>query len=138
VDPLLAAAIVRQESAFDPNARSVADARGLMQVLPRVGAVLARGEGLRDWDPAVLYQGELNLHFGLLHLAQILKRSPRLEVALAAYNAGATAANQWLALPGARDPEVFIERVQFAETRDYVRRILRNLAIYRALYPDLK
>ena len=138
VDPLLASAIIRQESAFDPNARSVADARGLLQVMPAVGAGLARSEGLRDWDPAALYQPELNLHFGLLHLAEMLKRYPRLEAALAAYNAGRTVADRWLALPGAaRDPEVFIERVQFAETRDYLRRVLRNLATYRTLYPVL-
>ncbi|HEV8357077.1 MAG TPA: lytic transglycosylase domain-containing protein [Gemmatimonadales bacterium] len=137
VDPLLAAALIRQESAFDPAARSAADARGLMQVLPSLGASLARAEGLRDWDPALLYQPEINLHFGLTHLAQMLKRYPRLEAALAAYNAGGRPAELWLGLRGADDPEVFIERVQYVETRDYVRRILRNLAVYRVLYPEL-
>lgn len=136
IDPLLAAAIIRQESAFDPQARSSADARGLMQVVPNLGASLARAEGIRDWDPVLLYQPEVNLHFGLLHLADALKRYPHIEPALAAYNAGTRSADQWLALPGAAaDPEVFIERIQFVETRDYVRRILRNLAIYRVLYP---
>ena len=139
VDPLLAAAIIRQESAFDPAAHSAADARGLMQVLPSVGAALARGEGLRDWDPALLYQPELNLHFGMTHLAQMLRRYPRLETALAAYNAGGRPADQWLARKGAADdPELYIERVPYVETRDYVRRILRNLAFYRVLYPALQ
>lgn len=136
VDPLLAAALIRQESGFDPQARSAADARGLMQVVPSVGAAFARADGLRDWDAALLYQPEINVHFGLNHLAASLRRSPHLAHALAAYNAGTRAADQWAALPGARgDPDLFIERIQFAETRDYVRRILKNLATYRALYP---
>jgi len=136
LDPLLVSAIIRQESAFDPGARSVADARGLMQVVPILGASLARAEGLADWDASLLYQPEINLRFGFTHLAEALKRYPRLEAALAAYNAGTRPADRWLALPGAAlDPEVYIERIQFVETRDYVRRILRNLAVYRALYP---
>ena len=136
VDPLLAAALIRQESGFDPSARSAADARGLMQVVPSVGAAFARADGLREWDAGLLYQPEINVHFGLSHLAGSLRRSPYLAHALAAYNAGTRAADEWLALPGVKgDPELFIERIQFAETRDYVRRILKNLATYRALYP---
>jgi soluble lytic murein transglycosylase len=136
VDPLLTAALIRQESAFDPSARSRADARGLMQVLPSVGAGMAPSAGISDWDPALLYQPEVNVHFGVAHLAQTLRRYPVLPVALATYNAGERPTTRWLALPGAADdPEVFIERIQFVETRDYVRRIVRNLAVYRAFYP---
>jgi len=136
VDPLLTAALIRQESAFDPYARSRADARGLMQVLPSVGAGLAPAAGISEWDPALLYQPEINVHFGVAHLAQTLQRYPRLAAALAAYNAGERPTDRWLALPGVReDPELFIERIQFVETRDYVRRVLRNLAVYRAYYP---
>jgi soluble lytic murein transglycosylase len=138
VDPLLVAALIRQESGFDPFARSRADARGLMQVLPSLGAGMAPGAGLLDWEPALLYQPEINARFGVIHLAQTLRKYPKLPAALAAYNAGERPANQWLAFPGAADdPEVFIERIQFAETRDYVRRVLRNLAVYRALYPPI-
>jgi soluble lytic murein transglycosylase len=138
VDPLLAAALIRQESAFDPFARSRADARGLMQVLPSVGAGLAPAAGISEWDPALLYQTEINVHFGIAHLAQTLARYPLLPVALAVYNAGERPTSRWLALPGAADdPEVFIERIQYVETRDYARRVLRNLAVYRAFYPEL-
>ena len=136
VDPLLAAAIIRQESGYEPTARSRADAMGLMQVLPSVGAALARVEGIREWEPALLYQPEINLRFGMRHLAQTLQRFARPEHALAAYNAGGRPTADWLGLPGAEeDPEVFIERIQYVETRDYVRRVLRNLSMYRALYP---
>lgn len=136
VDPLLAAALIRQESEFNPAARSPADARGLMQVVPSVGAAFARANRITEWDVSLLYQPEINVHFGLAHLANSLRRSPHLAHALAAYNAGTRAADQWAALPGTRsDPELFIERIQYAETRDYVRRILRYQATYRALYP---
>ena len=136
VDPLLTAALIRQESGFDPSARSRADARGLMQVLPSVGAGMAPAAGISEWDPALLYQPEINVHFGVAHLAQTLQRYPLLPATLAAYNAGERPTNRWLDLPGVReDPEVFIERIQFVETRDYVRRVLRNLAVYRAFYP---
>jgi len=138
VDPLLVAALMRQESAFDPEARSRADARGLMQVLPSVGAGMAPAAGIGDWDPALLYQPEINVHFGVTHLAQTLRQNPLLAAALATYNAGERPTNRWRALPGsAEDPEVFIERIQFVETRDYVRRVIRNLAVYRAFYPAL-
>lgn len=136
IDPFLAAAIIRQESGFEPTARSRADALGLMQVLPSVGAAMGRVEGIREWDPSLLFQPEINLRFGIGHLAQILRRYERLEHALAAYNAGSRPAQSWLALPGAeKDPEVFIERIQYVETRDYVRIVLRNLSMYHALYP---
>ena len=135
VDPLLAAAIIRQESGYEPTAHSRADAMGLMQVLPSVGAALARVEGIREWESALLYQPEINLRFGISHLAQTLRRYARPEHALAAYNAGARPTADWLGFPGAADdPEVFIERIQYVETRDYVRRVLRNLSMYRALY----
>jgi soluble lytic murein transglycosylase len=138
IDPLLAAALIRQESGFDPYARSRADARGLMQVLPSVGAGLAPAAGITDWDPALLYQPEINARFGVVHLGQTLQHYPLLPAALAAYNAGERPTNRWLELPGAEDPDVFIERIQFAETRDYVRRVLRNLAVYRAFYPTVQ
>lgn len=135
LDPMLAAAVIRQESAFDPEARSVADARGLMQVMPAVGAELARRSGLPEWDPILLYQPDVNLDFGIGHLAQDMTKFEWPERALAAYNAGADRVARWRSIRGVdQDPEVFVERIPFAETRDYVRRVLRNLAVYRSLY----
>jgi soluble lytic murein transglycosylase len=139
VDPLLAAGLIRQESGFDPAARSVADARGLMQVMPPLGATFAARERIADWDPVLLFQPDLNIHFGLAHLAGVLGRYDRVEHALAAYNAGGTPVRGWLALTGtSADPEVFIERIPYVETRDYVRIVLRNREIYRILYPDVQ
>jgi soluble lytic murein transglycosylase len=138
IDPLLVASVIRQESAFDAGARSVADARGLMQVLPSVGAASAQRLGLSDFDPMLLFQPDLNLDFGIDHLAAALGRFGIVEHTLAAYNAGVDRVERWLAIRGAaQDPEVFVERIPFAETRDYVRRVLRSHALYRALYEPL-
>jgi soluble lytic murein transglycosylase len=135
LSPFLVAGLIRQESAFDPRARSRADARGLMQILPATGAQLARAEQLPEWDPVLLYQADVNLHFGLRYLARALERcGGSLVAALAAYNAGPTPVNRWLTRPGTADPEVFIERIPFVETRDYVRRVLYNEARYAAIH----
>lgn len=99
------AGLIRQESAFDPEARSQADARGLMQVLPSVGAEYARRERLPEWDTVLLYQPDVNMHFGLLHFAEALEAcGGSIEAALAAYNAGATPVNRWLTRHGTSIP----------------------------------
>lgn len=135
LDPFLLAGLIRQESLFDAQARSTADARGLMQVLPSVGAGYAKRSGLSDWDPVLLYQPDVNLDFGVRHFQDAMRRYERVEMALAAYNAGTPRVDRWRELRGTKDdPEVFIERIPFVETRDYVRRILRNQAFYRFLY----
>jgi peptidoglycan lytic transglycosylase len=106
-----------------------------MQVLPSVGAELARSAGVSEWDPVLLYQPDVNLDFGIEHLTAALARLDWPARALAAYNAGADRVARWQAIRGVtEDPEIFVERIPFAETRDYVRKVLRNQAIYRALY----
>jgi len=135
LDPMLVAALIRQESAFDPRARSGADARGLMQMLPSVGASQARAVGLREWDPVLLYEPDVNLRLGTRHLASVARQYGPLEHVLAAYNAGGSRVERWLRTGGvAEDPELFVERIPYVETRDYVRRVLVNLARYEALY----
>jgi len=78
---------------------------------------------------------DYNLHLGAAHLAELLRRfGGRVEVAAAAYNAGAAPAGRWLTHPGADDPDQFIELVSYPETRGYIRAVLRNRELYRALY----
>jgi len=134
VDPMLLAALVRQESVFDPDALSPAGARGLAQLLAGTAAQLARGLDLA-FAPAWLAVPDLNLHLGAAHLAELLRRfGGRVEVALAAYNAGSRPVNRWLARPGATEPDQFVELIPFPETRGYVRSVLRNRELYRAMY----
>ncbi|MCU0620970.1 MAG: transglycosylase SLT domain-containing protein [Gemmatimonadales bacterium] len=135
VDGSLVAALIRQESLYDPAATSSAGARGLMQLLPDVGRQVARGLSYATWDPVLLYQPDVNIELGTAHLADLLAQRGNVVEVLAAYNAGAHRVVRWRTKPGTDDPEVLAERIPYTETRDYVRIIQRNRALYRALYP---
>ncbi len=134
LDPALVAALVRQESNFEPRATSRAGARGLMQIMPAVGRQLASAEDYHTWDAELLYQPDVSLELGTAHLAGLLSGYAHVSHALAAYNAGSSRAKRWLEKAGTDDPEVFVERIPYRETRDYVRIILRNRELYRSMY----
>jgi soluble lytic murein transglycosylase len=134
VDPALVAALIRQESSFEPQATSEAGARGLMQVMPRVAKALARAEHIKPWDAEMLYDPEMNVRLGVIHLRSFTSHYSHPALALAAYNAGPGRVARWSKRPGARDPELFIERIRFTETRGYVRTVLRSRDMYAALY----
>ncbi|MES2178693.1 MAG: lytic transglycosylase domain-containing protein [Gemmatimonadota bacterium] len=134
LDPALVAGLIRQESSWNPRALSPANARGLMQLLPAVGASIASARRYPLWNTALLFEPDVSLELGTSHLASSLRRGTPVERALAAYNAGASRVTRWVARPGSDDDELFTEWIPFTETRDYVRLVTRNAAIYRALY----
>ncbi len=138
LDPMLLAALIRQESAFAAPIRSRAGAIGLMQVMPETGRQIARAEGVLGFSPESLETPEINLHVGTTFLADMNRRfgEQHLALLLSAYNAGPTRANRWRRFPEVTDELRFIERIPFAETRGYVKNIRRNLALYRFLYGD--
>ncbi|MEP6729335.1 MAG: transglycosylase SLT domain-containing protein [bacterium] len=138
LDPALVAGLIRQESSWNPKAVSPAAARGLMQLLPSVGASIAATRHYPLWNPALLFDPDVSLELGTAHLSSSMKRDTPPERALAAYNAGASRVTRWMKRPGADDPELFTEWVPFTETRDYVRLVLRNAAVYRALYNGMR
>jgi soluble lytic murein transglycosylase len=135
LDASFVAALIRQESMFNPEATSAAGARGLMQVMPDLGARLARSLNFPVWDPVLLYQPDVSLQLGTYHLQELAETYQEPVHILAAYNAGASRVERWSRRKGVDDPEVFAERIPFAETRGYVRAIQRNQEIYRILYP---
>jgi soluble lytic murein transglycosylase len=134
LDPILVAALIRQESNFNPRATSPVGARGLMQLMPSVGKDLAAAQGISGWDPEMLYEPAVNIKLGTAHLKGLVRKYTDVVKILAAYNAGESRVEKWSTKTGAADPEVFTERIPFVETRDYVRTILRNRAYYQALY----
>jgi soluble lytic murein transglycosylase len=134
LDPALVAGLIRQESNFNQHAASVAGARGLMQVLPSVGAEVSRSLSFPLWNSVLLFDADANLQIGTAHLAAFVKQYGALPRILAAYNAGGSRAARWSVKPGVDDPEIFAERIPFVETRDYVRLVQRNQAIYKTLY----
>jgi soluble lytic murein transglycosylase len=136
VDPFLMAGLIRQESAFWAKARSRADARGLMQVLPTTGRELARGAGLVGFSADNhLYEAQINIHLGMAFFVDMRRRfGEDLPIILSAYNAGPSRARRWRQYPEARDMPRFVERIPFAETRGYVKNVTANRAIYAWLY----
>ena len=134
LDPSFVAALIRQESLFNPTATSPAGARGLMQVMPQLGGKLAESLSYPVWDPVLLYQPDVSLQLGSYHLQELAVRYTQPSHVLAAYNAGASRVERWARRTGVDDPEVFAERIPFVETRGYVRIISRNQELYRSLY----
>ena len=134
LDPALVAGVIRQESSFNARAVSVAGARGLMQLLPSVGQEVSRNSAFAVWYPALLLDPDANLQLGTAHLASYFKQYGTLPRVLAAYNAGGSRVTRWVNKAGVEDPELFAERIPFAETRDYVRIVQRNAQVYRVLY----
>ncbi len=126
--------LVRQESRFIPNARSVAGASGLMQLMPATARWVARQTGMKNYAPSRVTDIEVNIALGTSYLKFVLDAldgSPVL--AAAAYNAGPGRARRWKAdrpLEGA----IYAETIPFSETRDYVKKVLSNTMYYAALY----
>ncbi|HWG65994.1 MAG TPA: transglycosylase SLT domain-containing protein [Rhodanobacteraceae bacterium] len=131
IDPAWAFAIIRAETAWQTDAHSGADARGLMQLLPGTASLVAHRSGL-PYDGAMsLYDPAINIPLGTQYLANLAVRfngSPWL--ASAAYNAGPGNAQRWVDARSNLDPEAFILTIPFNETRDYVTRVMSFATLY--------
>jgi soluble lytic murein transglycosylase len=137
LDPLLIAALIRQESTFSASARSSANALGLAQVLPSTGRAIARALGRSDFTADDLLRPIVSVELGAHHLASQLTAFDGLTYpALAAYNAGGGPVNGWLRQFGAADVDLFAERIPYPETSDYVQVVYENYRLYRRLYGD--
>jgi soluble lytic murein transglycosylase len=120
-------AISKQESRFSPGVQSVAGARGMMQLMPATAEELA-GRSLSD---AELNDPSLNIRFGAQYLRQLMERwegDPMLVIA--SYNAGPGAVSDWQPQALALDPELWVERIPYPETRYYTKKVLDNLLGY--------
>jgi soluble lytic murein transglycosylase-like protein len=126
-DPILVKALIRQESAFNPSARSRAKAAGLMQLIyptaHRFG-VTSR----KQWtDPGP------NIRAGSKFLGQLINEFGSVELALAAYNAGPAVVHQWQKRYPTQNIDLFVEMIPYSETREYVRLVNRNFRVYQSL-----
>ncbi len=135
LDPYLVAGLIRQESEFNPGARSRAGAVGLMQIMPATGRGLARRLGIGKFSTRHLYRPDISLRLGTFHLREVLDRyQGQLELTLAAYNAGEHRVAEWITWGDFDEPGKFVETIPFTETRGYVQAVIRNAEMYRALY----
>ena len=136
-EPALVLSIARQESNFDPNARSGPGARGMMQLMPATAAVLARRMG-QPYSTQRLFDPEYNIRLGSYYLGNMVDGfGGSYVMAAASYNAGPNHMPDWTAACG--DPRTasgdavdFIECIPFSETRNYVMRIMETMEVYRA------
>ena len=135
LDPFLVAALIRQESEFNPKAVSSSKAVGLMQILPSSGRELARKAKMRGFRTSMLTQPEANLRLGTFYFRRLLDSCEgRIEDALASYNAGHSRVVNWRGWGSFGDASEFVETIPFTQTRDYVQIILRNAELYHWLY----
>jgi soluble lytic murein transglycosylase len=131
LDPAWVAGQTRAESSFMPRARSGADARGLMQLLPGTGELVAKRLGLPWRGGESLYDPATNIRLGTAYMRQMLDRhGGKAYLAIAAYNAGPAPAARWEAARGQLDPDFFIESIPYRETREYVARVLAFSVVY--------
>jgi len=139
VEPALIYAVARQESAFNRGAVSTAGAVGLLQVLPSTAREMAQRIGVAFDEARLAEDPEYNALLGGVYLGSLIDNyGGSYVLALAAFNAGPTRADRWIAAYGdPRNADVdaidWIERIPFDETRNYVQRVLENLQVYRAI-----
>jgi soluble lytic murein transglycosylase len=137
LSPLLLLALIRQESFFDPLAASPVGALGLTQVMPPTGQEIARELSLEGFSTADLLRPEVSIRFGAHYLhSQLDLSAGNVYFALAAYNAGPDNAGRWSGNPPIPDRDLFVELIDLAETRSYVKLVLENYAVYRFLYGE--
>jgi soluble lytic murein transglycosylase len=135
LDPYLMAALIRQESEFNPKAVSRANARGLAQVMPATGRQLSRKLKIPRYRAAMLFTPDTNLKMGTYYLKQLSDElQGKWEATLASYNAGKSHVTTWMASANFREPAEFVESIPFNETRMYVQSVLRNAEVYRKIY----
>lgn len=134
IEPSLVYSLIRQESGFNPAARSPTDALGLMQVMPKVARKIAKTHKISLKDSAELFQPDLNIKIGTIELKERLAEfNKNYVLAIASYNAGTDPVHGWVKSRNRKDVIEFIEEIPYEETRNYVRLILRNQIIYKRL-----
>jgi soluble lytic murein transglycosylase-like protein len=136
-DPTLVLSIMREESRFNPRAKSQAAARGLLQFIITTARDIGRDVGLVDVDPEDLYDPRVIIRLGAKYIAELSAQfgGNRYRVA-AAYNAGPKQSALWTRMQAGEGEDYFLTAVNFDETKHYVRKVMNSYERYRALYGD--
>jgi soluble lytic murein transglycosylase len=131
LDPLLVLSIIREESRFDPDARSFAGALGLMQLMPYTAYRLDKTLGLGIDSTHDILKVRNNLHLGMYYLSHLVKEFGSYVYAVAAYNAGEEMVRKWLQMRKYASSDEFIEDIPYGETQNYVKRVLSTFLTYK-------
>lgn len=134
LDPFLVLSVMREESMFDLNARSVSGAIGLMQLIPETAYRLESELRLGVNTLSRIYSPTENIHLGTYYLSTLIKEFGSYPYALAAYNAGRGVVKRWIEKGNYRSIDEFIEDIPYNETRNYVKRVLTTLFAYKHIY----
>lgn len=131
LSPAFVFGLIRSESAWVQDAKSHANAYGLMQLIPDTARRMAKAEKRTFANPLALFDPALNIALGTRYLSGMLQRFQGAHwLAAAAYNAGPHRVDAWLAKRGHLEPDLFVETIPFKETREYVARVLAFAVIY--------
>jgi soluble lytic murein transglycosylase len=135
VDPRMVLSIMRQESNFRPTIKSPAAARGLLQLTIDTAYRFAAGAGISGLKETDLYRPDVSIRVGTQALRDLGKKFPAApEAVAAAYNGGDDNVSRWIKRAQNTDPGVFAAEVGFAETKDYVFKVMANYRAYQELY----
>ncbi len=135
LDQNLVLAMMRQESAFKPEAFSFAFANGLMQIIPPTGKEIADAIGFEEFHPDLLREPGISVFFGTYYIRHLLDTfDNNMIFAIAAYNAGPDALKRWTQTSGSLELDEFIELIPYIETGNYVKKVLVNYLVYQRLY----
>ena len=135
MDEYIVYSIMREESRFQKDVRSPANAIGLMQLLPSTARLVAREVGMSGFNTEMLNIPRVNIELGIYYFKKVLDMfNGDIHLALASYNAGPNRAEDWLILFPNLPKDEFVEEIPFRETRNYIRRILRSYGAYKAIY----
>lgn len=135
IDPRFVLSIMRQESGYNPRARSQAGARGLLQMTIDMANKYGPGAGINNLTEDDLYRPEVNIPVAVEYLAELFRQFPDLPEAVAAsYNGGEDNVVRWVRRAAQKDPGVFTSEIGFAESKDYAMKVLANYRVYKLLY----
>ncbi len=127
--------VIKAESNYNENAESSKGAVGLMQIMEPTGRWAAEKMGKEEFSKELLYDPVINIEIGCFYLSYLMDLySGNLENALAAYNAGPKNVDKWLSDKNYSKDGKNISKIPFEETRDYVKKVTRNIKIYDFLY----
>jgi soluble lytic murein transglycosylase len=137
VDPRFLLSIMRQESRFRADAKSTSAARGLMQFIPATADKIATQLGKNNFQNDDLYSPRVAILFGSQYLGNLFKFFPNMPHAVAAsYNGGEEAVERWVARARSNDPDRYVPEIGFAQSKDYVYKVMSNYRVYQKLYDE--
>lgn len=137
VDPRFVLSIMRQESRFRPEAKSIAAARGLLQFIPSTATQIASELSLQDFRQDDLYNPRMAVLFGSQYMGNLFRQFPDMPQAVAAsYNGGEDNVARWVARARSNDPDRYVLEIGFTQSKDYVYKVMPNYWVYQTLYTE--